>query len=102
MSLSTSRFESFPFREAGFRRPSVEVETRADGELRLKSVHALPARPGCTVDWLARWGERNPDHPMLVERDADGQWQTLSRNQVWNAVRSIASVLLQLGASQER
>jgi feruloyl-CoA synthase len=80
----------------------VEVETRADGELRLKSVHALPARPGCTVDWLARWVERNPDHPMLVERDADGQWQTLSRNQVWNAVRSIASVLLQLGASQER
>jgi feruloyl-CoA synthase len=91
-----------PFRDAGFRKPSVIVQAREDGVLLLQSGYPLPERPACTVDWLKHWASKRPHHPMLVERDAEGAWQSMSCTQVWEAVRAIATTLLRAGASQER
>jgi feruloyl-CoA synthase len=91
-----------PFREVGFRPPSVIVEARERGVTILRSGYPLPERPGCTVDWLAHWAAEHPQAPAIVERDAAGQWRTMTYLQVWGAVLSIATSLLAVGASRER
>lgn len=102
MSTTILNPADYPFRDVGFRKPSAELQKREDGVLLLRSGHRLPERPGCTVDWLKHWVSERPDHPMLVERDADGVWRLMSCAQVWAAVRSIASTLVRVGASHKR
>ncbi|WP_322008969.1 AMP-binding protein [Paraburkholderia sp. J12] len=102
MSSEHTHFADLPFRDAGFREPSVIVERREPGVLLLRSGHTLTGRPACTVDWLAHWIEKRPHAPMLVERDGSGAWQTMTCMQVWEAVQSIATSLLWAGASRER
>ncbi|NVI06832.1 AMP-binding protein [Paraburkholderia youngii] len=102
MSITPLNIADYPFRETGFRTPSVVVEPRTSEILLLRSGHPLPAQPGCTVDWLEHWVAKRPGAPMLVERDANGEWRTMTCQQVWDAVRSIASMLLSSGASREK
>ena len=89
-----------PFREVGFREPSVEIERRGDGTLILKSGPPLPPTRACTTDWLEHWVTVRPDSPMLAQRNRAGAWDTWSIREVWNALRSLATALLSLGASQ--
>lgn len=102
MSTTSFNIADYPFRETGFRAPSVVVEAKKPEVLLLRSGHPLPVQLGCTVDWLEHWAATRPNAPMLVERDEQGEWQTLTCLQVWNAVRSVASMLLSSGASRER
>src|SRR5271154_3214827 len=102
MSTTILNLADYPFREVGFRKPFAELQTREDGVLLLRSGHRLPERPGCTVDWLKHWVSERPDHPMLVERDAEGVWRSISCAQVWAAVRSIATTLVRVGASHKQ
>jgi len=90
-----------PFRDAGFREPSVEVERRSDGTLILTSGVSLPSTRACTTDWLEHWAVVRPASPMLVQRNRDGVWESLSVAQVWSTVRSLASALLSHGAGQQ-
>jgi feruloyl-CoA synthase len=92
----------YPFREVGFRKPTAELERREGGIVLLGSGHALPTPAGCTTDWLEHWSRIRPDNPMLAQRDAGGQWKRWSCGEVWNAVRAIATALLDCGASTER
>jgi feruloyl-CoA synthase len=89
-----------PFREVGFREPSVEIERRGDGTLILKSGPPLPPTRACTTDWLEHWVNIRPDSPMLAQRNRAGAWDTWSIREVWNALRSLATALVSLGASQ--
>ncbi|MGO4378529.1 AMP-binding protein [Pseudoduganella sp. RAF53_2] len=91
-----------PFRDVGFRPPTASVQRRPDGVLLLGSGHELPKPAACTTDWLAHWVRIRPDNPMLVQRGADDQWVKWSVQQVWDAIRSVASSLLSAGASAER
>jgi len=91
-----------PFREVGFRAPSVDIERRADGTLILKSGSPLPPLRACTTDWLEHWAAVRPHNPMLVQRNRAGEWVTWSVGEVWDAVRSLASALLWHGASRQR
>ncbi|HEV3104162.1 MAG TPA: AMP-binding protein [Trinickia sp.] len=102
MSAMSLNPADYPFREVGFRKPSVVVEARDAGVTVLKSGITLPPTPGCTVDWLEHWVAKRPHAPMLVERDKSGAWKSLSLQQVWDAVRSIATNLLAAGASIDR
>ncbi|SOE70974.1 feruloyl-CoA synthase [Burkholderia sp. D7] len=102
MSTTILNLADYPFRDVGFRKPSTELQTREDGVFLLRSGYRLPERPGCTVDWLKHWVSERPDHPMLVERDAEGAWRSMSCAQVWAAVRSIATTLVRVGASRKR
>lgn len=89
-----------PFREVGFRQPSVNIERRPDGTLILRSGKALPPFKSCTTDWLEHWAEVRPANRMLAQRGADGEWVSWSVSEVWNAVRSIATALLWHGAGE--
>jgi feruloyl-CoA synthase len=100
--MTTSVVETIdqPFRDAGFREPSVEVERRSDGTLLMTSGLSLPKTRACTTDWLEHWSTVRPTSPMLVQRNRDGAWESLSVAQVWSAVRSLATALLSHGAGQ--
>ncbi|SOE87902.1 Acyl-CoA synthetase (AMP-forming)/AMP-acid ligase II [Burkholderia sp. YR290] len=89
-----------PFREVGFREPTVEIERRDDGTLILKSGPPLPPTRACTTDWLEHWVTVRPASPMLVQRNREGAWESWSIGEVWDAVRSLATALHRLGASQ--
>jgi feruloyl-CoA synthase len=87
-----------PFREVGFRTPSVDIERRADGTLILRAGQPLPPIKSCTTDWLEHWATLRPTSPMLAQRNKTGEWVSWSVSEVWGAVRSIATALLWNGA----
>jgi feruloyl-CoA synthase len=80
-----------PFREVGFRTPSVDIERRADGTLILRAGQPLPPIKSCTTDWLEHWATLRPTSPMLAQRNKTGEWVSWSVSEVWGAVRSIAT-----------
>ncbi|SKD02167.1 Acyl-CoA synthetase (AMP-forming)/AMP-acid ligase II [Burkholderia sp. YR290] len=90
-----------PFREVGFREPTVEIERRGDGTLILKSGPPLPPTRACTTDWLEHWVTVRPASPMLVQRNHEGAWESWSVGEVWDAIRSLATALHRHGASQD-
>jgi feruloyl-CoA synthase len=94
MTSTVADLTELPFREPGFRKPSVDIERRPDGTLIVQSGKFLPAVKSCTTDWLEHWARVRPNNPMLAQRDANGDWISWSVSEVWNAVRSIASALL--------
>jgi feruloyl-CoA synthase len=98
MTLDVVETSERPFREVGFRDAVVEVERRGDGTLILKSGAPLPQPRACTTDWLEHWVAVRPASPMLVQRNREGAWESLSVAQVWSAVRSLATALLSHGA----
>ncbi|MFM0092034.1 AMP-binding protein [Paraburkholderia sediminicola] len=100
MTTNTTETIDRPFREVGFREPSVEVERRGDGTLILKSGASLPPARACTTDWLEHWVAVRPASPMLVQRNREGAWEPWSIAQVWRAVRSLGTALLSHGADQ--
>lgn len=89
-----------PFRDVGFRDPTVEIERRGDGIVILESGSPLPQLRACTTDWLEHWVTVRAASPMLVQRNRDGAWESWSIGEVWDAVRALATALHQLGASQ--
>jgi len=98
MTSTVADLTEMPFREPGFREPSVDIERRPDGTLIVRSGKFLPAVKSCTTDWLEHWARVRPNNPMLAQRDANGDWISWSVSEVWIAVRSIASALLWHGA----
>lgn len=100
MTSTQISLADYPFRRVGFRHPSVVVESRDSGELLLRSTYQLPERPGCTVDWLEYWVSKRPHAPMLVERNEDGEWRSMTYLQVWNAVLAIATSLVWMSTSR--
>lgn len=100
--MTTNTPDQVPFRNVGFRPPSASVERQPGGVLLLGSGHDLGRPAACTTDWLAHWVRLRPDNPMLVQRNAQGEWASWSIRQVWEAIRSVASSLLAAGASQQR
>jgi feruloyl-CoA synthase len=100
--MTATSLAHVPFRDVGFRAPTATVQRLPGGVLLLGSGHELPTPAACTTDWLAHWVQLRPDNPMLVQRDAQGEWQTWTCKAVWDTIRAVASSLLAAGASAER
>lgn len=56
----------------------VIAETRSDGSILVRSPHALGDYPRSITDLLDTWAAIAPDRPLLVQRDATGDWQSVS------------------------
>jgi feruloyl-CoA synthase len=82
-----------------FAAPSVEHERRADGSQLLRSTTRLGAFPASIGAMLARWAAERPDRTFLAERDGDG-WRTATYGEMFEAVRRIASGLLEMGLTR--
>lgn len=83
--------------------PKVTRNIREDGTQYLTSAIALDENYArCVGEWLEHWAQQTPDAVFLAERDAAGDWQTLSYAETRGKVVAIASWLLKQNLSAER
>ncbi|MEM5432131.1 feruloyl-CoA synthase [Cupriavidus oxalaticus] len=79
------------------------VEIRADGTVLLRCAtppadltqHGLP-------EFLPQWAQRRGALPAFRERDAQGEWRSLSWADLWQQVQAVGAALLELGLGQDR
>ncbi len=91
-----------PLRAVKLGPADVTVERRPDGAILLRSPHKLPPYPRNLTERLVHWAHAAPDRVFLAQRDAAGNWRTLSYVQTYRAVRAIAAALLTRDLSPER
>ena len=80
---------------------AIDIETRADGVMLLRSPQTLEQGARVVADWLAHWAQHRADQTFLAERDGDG-WRKLSYAQALVQVRRVAQGLLARGLDASR
>lgn len=91
-----------PFRDVAIGALPTELEHRADGTIRVRSLAAPPVPPTRITDHLERWAREAPERVFLAERDGAGGWRTCSYAEARARVRAIGSALLARGLSAQR
>jgi len=94
-------FENAPYIEQGNAQAAVDVETRANGELILRSPYPCELAPISTVHLLLERASQFPDRTLIAEKQGDG-WRHLTYQQAVTGCRHVAQWLLNEGASVER
>ncbi len=79
----------------------VDLDTRADGRMILRSPLPLGAHARCVGELLRRWAEREPERLFLTERTAAGGRRELRYGQALATVRSLGQALLDRGLDGE-
>jgi feruloyl-CoA synthase len=85
-----------------FADPRITGEERADGTFVLESADPLGDSAVAVTEWVRRWAEIDPDHPVLAERGRDGAWQRRTYGEAHAAASAIGQALLDRGLSAER
>jgi feruloyl-CoA synthase len=91
-----------PLRSISFGDPAVSIERRSDGTVYLRPKTPLSGYPLRLTDRLHHWAEATPDNVFMAERAAGGAWRKLTYAELLDAVRHIASGLLNRGLSAEK
>jgi acyl-CoA synthetase (AMP-forming)/AMP-acid ligase II len=82
--------------------PDIEREDRSDGSIVFRSREPLEAYPSSVAAMLRDWAARDSGHPLIAERDAEGDWQTLSYGEVRTRADAIGQALLDRGLGPDR
>lgn len=88
-------------KQEGFLPQAVEMSTRPDGAIILRSKIALQPAAAKTSDWLRDWAKKTPAATFLAERSGEG-WREVAYGEALEAVRAIAASLLGLGLGPDR
>jgi feruloyl-CoA synthase len=80
----------------------VIAEHRADGSILLRSPQPLGPYPDKLTERLEFWAAETPTQPFLAQRDANGDWRTISYEQALEFARRIGQSLLARNLSAER
>ncbi|HTU69475.1 MAG TPA: feruloyl-CoA synthase [Candidatus Baltobacteraceae bacterium] len=83
-----------------FAAPNVELLTRSDGTLLLRSRDPLLAYPPNTGAVLDRWAQERPDRVFLAERNGE-EWRSITYLEMRNAVQGVAAAFVELGLDRE-
>jgi len=78
------------------------LEHGPDGVIHVRTAQVLPPYHATIGEPLAHWAKAAPDRVFLGQRDANGNWRTLTYVQVLREVTRIGAALLQRGLSTER
>jgi feruloyl-CoA synthase len=79
----------------------VDLESRADGTLILRSPEPLRPYARCIGEYLERWAAEKPNGVFLAERK-NKAWKKLTWSKACAHVRNIAAYLLNRGLSSDR
>ncbi len=90
-----------PFRPVRLGQFTATVERRDDGSAIVRPDQVLGDYPRSIVDALEAWAEKTPDAVLIADRDGD-DWRRMSFKQVLDAIKPLASALLDAGLSPER
>ncbi len=82
--------------------PEVQVRKLPNGVLYVSSPQQLPTPTRAVGDWLVQWAAQQPERVFLAERLPNGTWQKLTYGEALQEVRSVASGLLEAGASAQK
>jgi feruloyl-CoA synthase len=91
-----------PLREVRLGPQDVLVERRGDGVILMRSPHPLPPYPGNITERLVHWAKTTPNRVFLAQRNAAGDWRTLTYAETFAHVRAVAAALLERDLSPER
>jgi feruloyl-CoA synthase len=91
-----------PVRAVGIASADVAVRHGGSGEVYLQSRRRLAAYPARLTERLEYWANHASDRAFLAQRDASGQWRTLTYAQTLSLVRSVSQALIDRGLSSER
>ena len=79
------------------------VERRADGTLILRSATPPPdIAERSFADFIPAWAAQRGNRPAFRERDAHGDWRSLSWADLWRQVQLVGAALLGLGLDQDQ
>ncbi|SDJ44781.1 feruloyl-CoA synthase [Paraburkholderia steynii] len=79
------------------------VERRADGTLILRSATPPPdIAEKSFADFIPAWAAQRGNKPAFRERDARGEWRSLSWAELWRQVQLVGAALLGLGLDQDQ
>src|SRR5712692_1208818 len=87
-------FPAAPVRPVRVGPRDVVVDRRPDGTIYLKSPHALAPYPAKLTERLEYWAAASPERPFMAQRDAAGDWRTISYRATLRHVRRIGAALL--------
>jgi feruloyl-CoA synthase len=99
---SHSRHARAPLRGVRLGPAEVTVDRRTDGTILMRSPHPLAPYPRSLTDRLTYWAQECPDRVFIARRDGDGAWRSLTYAATLEAVRAIASALLERDLSPDR
>ena len=91
-----------PFRKVRLGPRETEIERRPNGEILLRSPHALDPYPAKLTEKLLHWAKVAPDRTFIARRGPDGEWIRLSYAATLDKVRRIGQALLERNLSPER
>jgi feruloyl-CoA synthase len=78
------------------------LDRRADGTILVRSPHKLDDYPRKITERLVHWAAAAPDRVYLAQRNASGEWRTLSYAQTLVQVCGLAQALIERDVSTER
>ena len=99
---SLDEIDAAPLRKVRFWEPKIETEARPDGSVLVRQLGELGAYPERLTDRLVHFATTTPDRTYLAERDARGDWRTLTYAETLDSVRRIGTALLGFDLSPER
>ena len=91
-----------PYREVDIWQSAVNLETRADGAIVLRSPYDLACPCDNITQRLEHWATVRPDQTFIARREAGGNWRRVTYAQTLSTVKRIAGHLIQRGLSAER
>ena len=91
-----------PMRPVRLGPSDVELESRPDGTLVLRSPHPLERYPDKLTERLEHWAKAAPGRVFLAQRARDGSWRKLNYADALSQVRGLAQALLERKLSPER
>jgi feruloyl-CoA synthase len=83
-------------RGPSYRPQQVELETRADGTLRLRAPQAVGPVAASVGAWLDHWAAAAPDRVSVAERSG-AAWRTVTYRDLLQQVRAVGAALLGRG-----
>jgi feruloyl-CoA synthase len=94
--------ETASYRPVRFPERRTLVERHPDGTLILRSATPPPdIKEKCFADFIPTWAAQHGNLPAFRERDAQGQWRSLSWAGLWWQVQVVGAALLELGLDQD-
>ncbi|MBL7817789.1 MAG: feruloyl-CoA synthase [Saprospiraceae bacterium] len=98
----THNLKQTPFLKIKTMKVDIQKTVNADGNIILESSVALKTRPHRFTQRLIHWAKKTPNKIFIAQKDAQGQWQSLTYSQTLQKVETIAQHLLQTNLSPER
>jgi feruloyl-CoA synthase len=89
-------------RDVRFGPRDVTMTRDEHGVIYVRPVHPLGHYPAKLTEKLDHWAQNAPDRVFMGQRDAAGNWRTLTYAQFRSAARNVAQALLHRNLSAER